>query len=180
MSDWTELLSEMSTCEPPGDLTARVLGDTQRAGGQTRARSRGVRARRLSRSLSIGLGTVAAVTVLVALAVAAHSRRETPSGPMLLTPANLLSAIHAQGFGHTYRDTSTRTGVCQNVDRRVARATGGNSIEYGYGGTLTKNPSGFPSKQVQTLGIFEVMPSAAIATACARESINRTLHPLRL
>jgi hypothetical protein len=38
MSDWTELLSEMSTCEPPGDLTARVLGDTQRAGGQTRAR----------------------------------------------------------------------------------------------------------------------------------------------
>jgi RNA polymerase sigma-70 factor, ECF subfamily len=53
MSDWTELLSEMSTCEPPGDLTARVLGDTQRAGGQTRARSRGVRARRLSRAKSL-------------------------------------------------------------------------------------------------------------------------------
>jgi hypothetical protein len=59
-------------------------------------------------------------------------------------------------------------------------STGGNSIEYGYRGTLTKNPSGFPSRQVQALGIFEVMPSAAIATACARESINRTLHPLRL
>ena len=52
-------------------------------------------------------------------------------------------------------------------------------VEYSYLAILKQNPSGFPLRQVQTGAIFQVLPNARVARACAEAMINLTLHPFR-
>jgi hypothetical protein len=92
VSDWSELLSEMSPLEPPADVTEQVLGAVgreARAGGN---RPRRIRWWQLARPLPFVLAALGLAAVLVVLAVAAHSRSNTPSAPagaQLASPAKL-------------------------------------------------------------------------------------------
>jgi hypothetical protein len=169
MPDLETLFSELDELRPSDELDRRIAG----LAAATRAHSS---LRRRSRRASLVFGAAGAIAViLIGLAVAAHSRSSNgPAQPSVprrqpLTPANLLGAIQAHGFNEISVLPNGRA-ICQFVP--------GNSVQYGYESTLKVNPSGFPKAQVRAGALFQVMPSAAIARACAREIIDRTLYKL--
>jgi hypothetical protein len=102
VSDWSELLAEMSHLEPPADVSQSVLGETRQQEDQT-VRGRPQRGHRwpVRRPLSIALGATAIAVVLAALALAAHSRRDasaTSPAPPKPKPARV-ALVYAKPTG---------------------------------------------------------------------------------
>jgi hypothetical protein len=90
MSDWREALMEVSDVGPSPELGQRILSDAAVLGQHGRLRTR----RTTRRMAAWLLAAAGAVAVIAALALAAHSRQETPSPATSPTPA----VIHD---GHT-------------------------------------------------------------------------------
>ncbi|MDX6549782.1 MAG: hypothetical protein QOJ31_466, partial [Gaiellales bacterium] len=169
MPDLETLFSELDELRPSDELDRRIAGLAAGTRPHSSLRRSGHRA-------ALVFGAAGAVAlILIGFAIAAHSRSSNgPARPSVprrqpLTPANLLGAIQAHGFNEISAIPNTRAG-CQFVR--------GNSVQYGFQAILKRNPSGFPLKRFKTIAFFQVMPSAAIAKACAHEIIDRTLHPL--
>lgn len=169
MPNLETLFSELDDLRPSDELERRIAGLAAAKHPRSSLRRRSGRAARF-----IGAAGVVGL-ILIGLAIAAHSRSSNgPAKPSVprrqpLTPGNLLGAIQAHGFNEISAIPNTRAG-CQFVR--------GNSVQYGFQAILKRNPSGFPLKQFKTIAFFQVMPSAAIATACARELTDETLHEM--